>query len=90
MSRGTVPRRPYEDGFKHRVVTEVRAPDTLVAEVAKRHGLNANLDQATPIIEDEREGGHVKCRERLPGCPADGYFSRSSACLEARTEKDTE
>lgn len=43
MPKETGPRRRYEDDFKRKVVLEAVAPDTSVAEVARRHGLNANL-----------------------------------------------
>lgn len=43
MPKKTEPRRRYEDDFKRKVVLEAAAPDTSVAEVARRHGLNANL-----------------------------------------------
>jgi len=43
MAKRTGPRRRYEDDFKRKVVLEASAPDTSVAEVARRHGLNANL-----------------------------------------------
>lgn len=43
MPGKTGPRRRYEDNFKRRMVLEAAAPDTSVAEVARRHGLNANL-----------------------------------------------
>lgn len=36
-------RRRYSAGFKHRVLTECNQPNTSVAEVALRHGLNLNL-----------------------------------------------
>jgi len=36
-------RRRYSLEFKHRVLVECRHPNTSVAEVALRHGLNLNL-----------------------------------------------
>ena len=43
MVKRTKPRRRYEDDFKRKVVAEASRPDTSVAEVARRHSLNANL-----------------------------------------------
>lgn len=43
MVKRTGPRRRYDDDFKRKVVLEASAPATSVAEVALRHGLNANL-----------------------------------------------
>lgn len=43
MPKKTGPRRRYEDDFKRKVVLEAAVSDISVAEVARRHGLNANL-----------------------------------------------
>ena len=41
--RGKRRRRSYSKAFKRRVVAETLEPDASVAEVARRHGLNANM-----------------------------------------------
>ena len=43
MAKGKAPRRRYEDAFKRRVVAEASSADVSVSEIARRHGLNANL-----------------------------------------------
>jgi transposase len=41
--RGKRRRRSYSKAFKRRVVAETLEPGASVAEVARRHGLNANM-----------------------------------------------
>jgi len=43
MARGKAPRRRYGEDFKRRIVAEANASDVSVSEIARRHGLNANL-----------------------------------------------
>lgn len=43
MNRGKRKRRSYSTAFKRRVVAETMEPGVSVAEVARRHGLNANM-----------------------------------------------
>ena len=43
LDRGKRRRRSYAKAFKRRVVAETLEPDASVAEVARRHGLNANM-----------------------------------------------
>jgi len=43
MAKGKVPRRRYGEDFKRRIVAEANAADVSVSEIARRHGLNANL-----------------------------------------------
>lgn len=42
-NRGKRKRRSYSTAFKRRVVAETMQPGASVAEVARRHGLNANM-----------------------------------------------
>ena len=42
-NRGKRKRRSYSTAFKRRVVAETMEPGASVAEVARRHGLNANM-----------------------------------------------
>ncbi|WP_430414109.1 IS66-like element accessory protein TnpA [Parasphingorhabdus sp.] len=43
MAKGRAPRRRYEDEFKRKIVAEANAADVSVSEIARHHGLNANL-----------------------------------------------
>ena len=43
VDRGKRKRRSYAKAFKRRVVAETLEPGASVAEVARRHGLNANM-----------------------------------------------
>ena len=42
-NRGKRKRRSYSTAFKRRVVAETMEPGASVSEVARRHGLNANM-----------------------------------------------
>lgn len=43
MGKGKTARRRYPEEFKRRIVAEANAADVSVSEIARRHGLNANL-----------------------------------------------
>lgn len=43
MAKAKAPRRRYPEEFKRRIVAEANAADVSVSEIARRHGLNANL-----------------------------------------------
>ena len=43
MAKGKAPRRRYEEDFKRRIVAEANTPGVSVSEIARQHGLNANL-----------------------------------------------
>lgn len=54
-------RRRYSAGFKHRVLTECQQPNTSVAEVALRHGLNLNLvHKWRQLSQDDGAGEFVR------------------------------
>jgi transposase len=50
-------RRRHSPAFKQRVVAECRQPNTSIAEVAMRHGLNLNLVHTWRRILDARSPG---------------------------------
>lgn len=57
-------RRRYSAGFKHRVLNECLQPNTSVAEVALRHGLNLNLvHKWRKSLPDDGAGEFVRLPE---------------------------
>ena len=65
----------YSASFKHRVLTECQQPNTSVAEVALRHGLNLNLvHKWRQLLPVDGAGEFV----RLPAPTKDQSNSRQS------------
>jgi transposase-like protein len=68
-------RRRYSASFKHRVLTECQQPNTSVAQVALRHGLNLNLvHKWRQLLPVDGAGEFV----RLPASTKDPSRSRQS------------
>jgi transposase len=73
-------RRSYTRAFKAQVVAETREPGVSVAEVARRHGMNANV--VFHWLRDRRFKGSSKETTFLPVQVATAPRALSSASLE--------
>ena len=65
MPKKIEPRRRYEEDFKRHVVAEAGAADVSVSEIARRHGLNANL----VFNWRKKFGGHCAPPQRKLAAP---------------------
>ena len=63
MAKGKGPRRRYGEDFKRKIVAEANAADVSVSEIARRHGLNANLlfNWRKKFGADQRTAGKEVC-----------------------------
>mgnify|MGYP003154287497 CR=1 FL=1 len=63
MAKGKAPRRRYAEEFKRKIVAEANAADVSVSEIARRHGLNANLlfNWRKKFGADQRTTGQEVC-----------------------------